>query len=75
MTLAESMTEDNEKNDKREIEDPQSKGKETIINKNVLSVVFNFENQNSESLVFFLSIFKSKLDFPEKHAKCSACML
>ena len=58
MTLAESMTEDNEKNDKREIEDPQSKGKETIINKNVLSVVFNFENQNSESLVFFLTIFK-----------------
>ena len=58
MTLAESMTEDNEKNDKREIEDPQSKGKETIINKNVLSVVFNFENQNSESLVFFLTVFK-----------------
>ena len=58
MTLAESMTEDNEKNDKREIEDPQSKGKETIINKNVLSVVFNFENQNSESLVFFLTIYK-----------------
>ena len=58
MMLAESMTEDNEKNDKREIEDPQSKGKETIINKNVLSVVFNFENQNSESLVFFLTIYK-----------------
>ena len=58
MTLAESMTKDNEKNDNIEIEDPQSKGKETIINKNVMSVVFNFENPNFENLVFFLTIYK-----------------
>ena len=58
MTLAESMTEDNEKNDNMEIKDPQSKGKETIIYQNVASVVFNFENQNFKSLVFFLTIYK-----------------
>ena len=36
MTLAESMTEDNEKNDNMVIKDPQSKGKETIIYQNVV---------------------------------------